>query len=155
MISERLKQLRKSKNITQAELAKEMNVAKTTIASYEQGVSEPNIAMMTKLAKYFNVSPSYLMGWEPIIPNTSGQLPLLDDITQFPLYTFEYELIKKYRELSIYDQQYIGHMINVYPKLTEEYKENINSLLDFFSKQSSKIASLEQECKELKDKISL
>ena len=48
MISERLKQLRKSKNITQAELAKEMNVAKTTIASYEQGVSEPNIAMMTK-----------------------------------------------------------------------------------------------------------
>ena len=60
MINERLKQLRKLKKITQLELAKEMNVAKTTIASYEQGVSEPSIVILLPIScfySYFHKSP--------------------------------------------------------------------------------------------------
>ncbi len=155
MISERLKQLRKLKNITQLELAKEMHVAKTTIASYEQGVSEPSITMMTKLSNYFNVSPSYLMGWESIKQNTNGQSELLDEIKPTPVYDSEYELISKYRKLTPYDQEDIKLIMDTYPKLNDEYKKHFKSLLDFFSEQSSAISSLERECKELRKKNSL
>lgn len=155
MISERLKQLRKLKNITQLELAKEMHVAKTTIASYEQGVSEPSITMITKLSNYFNVSPSYLMGWEAIKPNTDGQSGLLDEVKPTPIYNSEYELISKYRKLTPYDQEDIKRIMDTYPKLNDEYKKHFKSFLDFFSEQSSAISSLEQECKELKKKFSL
>lgn len=151
MINERLKQLRKSKKITQLELAKEMNVAKTTIASYEQGVSEPNIAMMTKLAKYFNVSPSYLMGWDSIQPNSSGQTTLFDDMLSIPVYQFEKHLIESFRNLTSDDQNDICEILHLYPQLDNESKKQLLSLLNCFSKQSSKIALLEQKYKNLRE----
>lgn len=149
MINERLKQLRKLKKITQLELAKEMNVAKTTIASYEQGVSEPSIAMMTKLAKYFNVSPSYLMGWDSIQPNSSGQTMLFDDLLSIPVYESEKHLIESFRNLTFEDQNSICEILYLYPQLDNESKNQLLSLLNCFSKQSSKIASLERKYKNL------
>ena len=62
MFDTRLRTLRQEKKITQAELAKEMNVAKTTIAAYEQGKNEPNLSMLLKIADFFNVSVDYLLG---------------------------------------------------------------------------------------------
>ncbi|RKI36739.1 XRE family transcriptional regulator [bacterium D16-51] len=62
MFAHRLRALRQEKNLTQTELAKKMNVAKTTIASYEQGKNEPNLSMLIKIADYFNVSIDYLLG---------------------------------------------------------------------------------------------
>ena len=49
MIGERIRILRTEKNLTQATLAKEQCIAKTTYASYEQRKNEPNITIINKI----------------------------------------------------------------------------------------------------------
>lgn len=61
-MGERLKELRLQKGATQEEVGKVINVTKPTIMKYEKGLVE-NLkrSSIEKLAKYFNVAPSYLM----------------------------------------------------------------------------------------------
>ena len=59
-----LKELRKSKKMTQAELAKTMNVSQGTIAYWEKGDREPSYADLKRLADIFKVSTDYLLGRE-------------------------------------------------------------------------------------------
>lgn len=49
--SEKVKQLREEKGLTQAELAKLIEVAQPTVAQYELGMKVPTIVIGVKLAK--------------------------------------------------------------------------------------------------------
>lgn len=62
ILAERLKELRISRNITQADLGKILSVGKTTISMYETGGSIPNDEIKIKIAQYFNVTIDYLLG---------------------------------------------------------------------------------------------
>lgn len=62
MFSNNLKRLRKSKKLTQIQLAEKLGVAKTTLASYEQGRRMPDIEIQNKLADIFDVSLDQLHG---------------------------------------------------------------------------------------------
>lgn len=64
--NEVLKELRTSKNVTQAELAKAIGVSASTIGMYESGEREPNFETEEKIADYFNVSLDVLRGKEDI-----------------------------------------------------------------------------------------
>jgi len=57
-----LKALRNEKGIRQSDFGKIMNVANTTISSWERGNSEPSIEQIKTIAKYFNVTTGYLFG---------------------------------------------------------------------------------------------
>jgi len=57
----RLKEIRKSKGISQLKLALDLNTNQNTISRYETGEREPGIAELIKLADYFNVSLDYLL----------------------------------------------------------------------------------------------
>lgn len=57
-----LKQIRKSKGITQLELAKALDVVKSTICQYEKGNREPDNETLVKIANYLNVSVDELLG---------------------------------------------------------------------------------------------
>lgn len=61
-MGERIKDLRLKKGATQEEVGKIIDVSKATIMKYEKGLVE-NLkrSSIEKLAKYFNVKPSYLM----------------------------------------------------------------------------------------------
>ena len=59
----RLSDLRKSKHMNQQKLAFALNTTQAAISKYERGVNEPDIAMLKKLANYFNVSVDYLIGY--------------------------------------------------------------------------------------------
>lgn len=65
LMGKRIKSLRKDKGLTQEELGKVIGVKKQTIMKYEKGIVE-NIkrSAIEKLANFFKVSPSYLMGIE-------------------------------------------------------------------------------------------
>lgn len=62
MLSENLKNLRKKKGITQEELAIRLNVVRQTISKWEKGLSVPDADTLIKLADFFEVSVSDLLG---------------------------------------------------------------------------------------------
>ena len=67
-IGERLYKLRKDKNISQEELANELNVSRQTISKWETGESSPDFDKIIPLCEYFNItSDELLSGKENII----------------------------------------------------------------------------------------
>lgn len=63
-IKYRTKELRKEKGLTQKQLANLLNKSETGLASWEQGLSEPNVNDIRNLCKIFEVSADYLLGLE-------------------------------------------------------------------------------------------
>ncbi|MBE6639329.1 MAG: helix-turn-helix transcriptional regulator [Ruminococcaceae bacterium] len=57
----RLKEIRKSKGISQLKLAMDLNTNQNTISRYENGEREPGINELIKIADYFNISIDYLL----------------------------------------------------------------------------------------------
>lgn len=58
----RLKELRKSRKITQIKLALDLNMNQNTISRYETMEHQADYETLVKLADYFNVSLDYLLG---------------------------------------------------------------------------------------------
>ena len=58
----RIKQLRKDKNMTLVELGKQVGLPKGTLSRYENGSREPKEPTWQALANFFNVSVDYLKG---------------------------------------------------------------------------------------------
>jgi transcriptional regulator with XRE-family HTH domain len=63
MIAGNLKFLRNLNNISQAELAEQLSIPRTTLSAYERGFVEPNIDLMTRMSKYFKVSIDDLIAY--------------------------------------------------------------------------------------------
>lgn len=57
----RLKEIRKTKGISQLKLAMDINTSQNTVSRYENGEREPGINELIKIADYFNVSIDYLL----------------------------------------------------------------------------------------------
>lgn len=69
VFSKRLNQLLKENKISKYRLAKEIGVNKQTISFWCDGVCEPKISYLHKLAIYFGVSADYLIGLEGELGN--------------------------------------------------------------------------------------
>ena len=83
--SERLKQLRTERKLTQEMLSKESGLTKSSIAMYETGKRKPKIEVLERLADFFNVDLDYLVGKSdrttviaPPAPQKSDGLPELN-----------------------------------------------------------------------------
>ncbi|WP_369022306.1 helix-turn-helix domain-containing protein [Ligilactobacillus salivarius] len=60
--SNRLRELRLSKNLTLKQVADDIGISENLIGKYEREEREPKLKTWIKLADYFNVSVSYLQG---------------------------------------------------------------------------------------------
>lgn len=65
--SNNLKKLRKSKKLKQADLAAHFGVGRTTVTSWENGATVPNIDILDGLATLLEVSADELLGRPPTI----------------------------------------------------------------------------------------
>lgn len=65
---ERLKNLRKSNDIPQKNMAMDLHVAQSTIAMYERGTNIVSTSILYTLGKKFKISTDYLMGKIDFIP---------------------------------------------------------------------------------------
>lgn len=107
----RLKELRQKNNLTLKELGQKIGMANNTLSQYETGKREPKIETWNKLAEYFNVPTSYLMGlsddvngWKEWAENTGYSVKQIKDEIQ--------RLIKTKRLDSSADIQYqIGQAV--------------------------------------------
>lgn len=78
-MGERIKQCRIEKNLTMEELAEKVDVKKSAVNKWEKGLVQ-NLKRSTilKLAKLFEVSPNWLMGWEPVTTAVQSDQELLN-----------------------------------------------------------------------------
>lgn len=112
IFGDRLKSLRNSKGLSQADFAKQIGVSKSSVNMYERGEREPNFETLEAIADYFNVDLDYLMG-KSDVPNRA-QAAMLTGIhvhTPAPeLSRSEAELLRKFRQLDTAGQ---GRVLNV------------------------------------------
>lgn len=59
--NEKFKNLRKSHNMKQSDIASKMNVSLSTVGMWEQGRNQPDTDTVKKLANLFDVSTDYLL----------------------------------------------------------------------------------------------
>ena len=62
MVSERIKNLRMSNDMTQTDLAKKLNITRSSVNAWEMGISTPSTTYIVELAQLFHVSTDYLLG---------------------------------------------------------------------------------------------
>ena len=62
MLSENIKKLRKSKGLSQEELAIKLNVVRQTVSKWENGLSVPDSSMLITLADELDTSVGVLLG---------------------------------------------------------------------------------------------
>ena len=60
--AEKLKRIRLKMNLTQKDVAKILGITRTAYANYEQGLREPDLLTLWKIADFFDVSVDYLLG---------------------------------------------------------------------------------------------
>ena len=58
----RLQELRKSKGLSQADVARKLKVAKGTISSYERNLKTPRLELLVEMAVLYNASVDYILG---------------------------------------------------------------------------------------------
>ena len=61
-LGERLKTLRTENHLRQDQVARLINVDKSSISLYETGMRQPSYTTLVRLADVFNVSTDYLLG---------------------------------------------------------------------------------------------
>lgn len=76
MLSENIKTVRKSKGLSQEELAVKLNVVRQTISKWEQGLSVPDADMLISLSEALDTPVSTLLG-EPVAEAKSDDLKAL------------------------------------------------------------------------------
>lgn len=64
MLPQRLKELRRIRNLSARDLSARFHVAESTISGYETGARTPELALLEKFADFYDVSVDYLLGRE-------------------------------------------------------------------------------------------
>ena len=95
MLYQRIRELRETKGVLQAEVAKYLNVTRASYSAYETGKRQMNYETLCLLADYFEVSTDYLLGRQDAVPSF-----LSDE---------ERNIIAQYRTLGEYSKDTIKH----------------------------------------------
>ena len=64
MISEQIRKLREQAGYSQAQLAKKLDVTRSSVNAWEMGISAPTTQYVVAMARLFHVSTDYLLGME-------------------------------------------------------------------------------------------
>ena len=64
MIYDMIKTLREEAGCSQAQLAKKLDVTRSSVNAWEMGLSTPTTHYVVELAKLFHISTDYLLGME-------------------------------------------------------------------------------------------
>mgnify|MGYP002516519130 FL=1 len=98
MLNENIKAIRKSKGLSQQELAVKLNIVRQTVPKWEQGLSVPDSAMLISLSEALETPVSTLLG-ETVMETgiTVTRKPLFSE-WQF---THLYGCLSEWRRLSL------------------------------------------------------
>ena len=82
MFHEKIKSLRQSRNLNQAEAASAIGISKNTYLKYEKDEQSPLLSTVQKIASYYGINTAELVSDEPIDNENqfSAKLKLLDQL---------------------------------------------------------------------------
>lgn len=78
MLNENIKAIRKSKGLSQEELAIKLNVVRQTISKWEQGLSVPDADMLISISEVFETPVSTLLG-ESVVETKADDLKVISE----------------------------------------------------------------------------
>lgn len=108
--SKRLIELRNAEGLTQTELARRLDISRSTLGMYELDRRRPDIETLERLADYFNVDMDYLLG------NTNKSTKLIER-KELPLTGLERSLLGYFRALPDFEQ---GMLLGYAQRLYDE-----------------------------------
>lgn len=76
-----LKKIRKEKKLTQADVAKILDITVSAYGNYELGQRSPTPEVLIKLARYFGVSVDYLLDYQPTSEDIKQGFQPFTDLT--------------------------------------------------------------------------
>ena len=78
MLNENIKAIRKSKGLSQEELAVKLNVVRQTISKWEQGLSVPDLDLLISMSEVLETPVSVLLG-ENIVEQKADELKVISE----------------------------------------------------------------------------
>lgn len=116
----KLKELRKSKGVSQEEAANALGVSFRAYQNYEYEQREPNIEMLNKMADYFGTSVDKLLGRE-----NKEQTALDELVGQFNMDLLEKKIVENYFALPKKMRGDLMTFLEKYVKEVTEESKNI------------------------------
>ena len=117
IFGQKLKELRRKHKITQEQLAKIINVERSSIGKYESTNTIPSKETLLKIAQYFNVSTDYLLGNE----NTQQKRESKKTIETEKLTLQEKTLLETFRSTTEFGRQrIIQSALNIYDEIEKK-----------------------------------
>lgn len=93
-MKEQLQQLRKSRNLTQDDLAEILGISLSSYQKYERDAISPSYETLCKIADFYHVTTDYLLG-----RNTGEPSPLDELAGQFNMSALEKKIVEEYLKL--------------------------------------------------------
>ena len=103
----RLKQLRRETGISQQVLADFIGISQQSINHYENHDTEPDIAVLCRMAEYFDTSVDYLVG------RTEIRRPM-EETSFFHLNGEESSVVRRYRLLGKSEKACVDMLLNTF-----------------------------------------
>lgn len=99
--SERLRNLRQGKHLSQVTLAEKVGISGQVISQYERGVTRPDYETLLSIADYFNVSTDYLLGNTDVTVRfvNEDELSVLESANENPRHYINDDTLKMAQEL--------------------------------------------------------
>lgn len=110
---DRLKELRKNKNLTQSELAEIFHLTRTQISTYENDQASPSIEVIISYCSFFEVSADYLLGINNDHENSSLEYEVINQIS------------KTIKRLNLEQRKKYLNNLKLYAIFLERYKESL------------------------------
>lgn len=111
MFAQRLKELRKEKNMTQVQLAEALGVSKGTVAMWEIGKREPNFETLNALSDVFDRRIDYILGYSEDASSAKLSEAEIDQLGRWAVEESFYETIMAYLCLDEYGKNTVESVI--------------------------------------------
>lgn len=88
MISDKIKEVREKAGLSQAQLAKRLDVTRSSVNAWEMGLSMPTAQYIVALSRLFHVSTDYFLGTESSLsvcldPYSEEEIALIYSLLQY------------------------------------------------------------------------
>lgn len=116
-IGEIIKEQRENKGWSQAELAEKLGITQDSISLWEKNRRIPNTPYIISLAKLFNISTDYLLGYENDFGIKDNTIPERQHYSKD-----EQQLIETYRTLSAGKKKALFDMLEISTEIQTKKK---------------------------------